>query len=231
MTGRRLHALAMRHAIAQADCQIPYALHTGTRLDNMEADLHGPSHGYDWRGQEGNIVKLAVGELQTLIALLYSQTPPPVGTAIVEGGYLVPKEFIQDAIDLHARRLCHYIVDSLTIGQVCGPEFRGRKDDIIDLACEWVRDKARDVDYYKAVSRPHNIEDFEEDMLNSIRWTYKQYRPDAVRWFRRRWWFWPLPTPWNVTHMARRAVGLGSAMAAGAFVLAGKTATKTRRQE
>jgi len=160
----------------------------GNPIDSIEADLAGPSHGYDVPKNTGNILQR------------------------IEDTF---NELKTDRSDKLIRRLVHYFCDALSIGQIGGKEFwektyisgRVSKDGAIDFACEFVtRKNINKFIRYEFLSLDE-AKDFTKEQMYL---TYKIYYPDSKDWFKNR-----FVTPKEVTHMTRRAVALGASIAYG----------------
>ncbi len=101
--------------------------------------------------------------------------------------------------------LNHYLCDSMTVNQISGNDFWGRKDDLIDLASEMVTDKRKYqtrpfLEYYK------NYDDLHKLMKQRITDTYVVYHKDALKWMNSWYKYIPFYLSGHVTHMIRRAV-------------------------
>ena len=165
------------------------SLDIGGIISNIEPDLRGPSHGYDVKKGSGSLMKY-IREYSRLLRL------------------------DDPSYAKNVRWLTHYILDGMSIGQICGKEFWGRKDDLIDLAGEGVCCKRKWRSYL------YDFGDFDEAVdrvEESIRSTYQLYYDDAKKWLRKGFVF-----PWEVTNHVRRGIAQASSLAASFVVLANR---------
>ena len=142
--------------------QFAYAIPDGHYLADLEPDLQGPSHGYNVFSNKGNILDMVRGKYQEIVNKWRS-------------GKDASKEI---------RWLVHYIADCLTIGQICGPTPKGlwgKKDDAIDLACEFVSDKKKLPSH--VIVNFANIDSALTALKEKMYGTYTIYYPQQQQWF------------------------------------------------
>jgi hypothetical protein len=107
-----------------------------------------------------------------------------------------------DQLEAAVADISHLCLDACTIGQVC-PELWGIRDDMIDLASEFVLNKQRNAIF--PVSFKTEIGGFEA-VRQEIGYTAAKYRRN--HWFR-----YGVPMPWMVAEYTRDAVSRGAGLA------------------
>ena len=101
--------------------------------------------------------------------------------------------------------LNHYLCDSMTVNQISGNDFWGRKDDLIDVASEMVWDKKKyqtrpSFKYYEKYDDLYKVAKYR------ITDTYKNYHDDALKWTNSWYKYIPFYLSRKVTNMIHRAV-------------------------
>jgi hypothetical protein len=210
MSGPIIHKRAMEKMIGVAKVHMPVFWSCGSYWDNIEADWNKKltSHGANLKSKPKNY------------GLLNSHIIPTVDLLIAGFKYMNEDPlvlYVSEDIDYDVliRRLCHYCVDSFTIGQICGSIFWGTKDDKFDIAGELVRgsknlhnnDISFAVNYVKLHQRHKDIMDI----------VVSRYYKDALKWG-------TVVTPREVTNMVRVAVVNGANLAASWVYYAWKEA-------
>jgi hypothetical protein len=188
--------------------EVPVLWTVGSDWDQLEADRSGPSHGCDVDYDAG----LLNGNLSDMIRPAYQE---------VKEGFVAHLQGRQNVdVSVAVRRLCHYAADGMSIGQISGPDLWGRKDDMIDFACELASKKGSWPSSVHDWGAGH-YEDALKDFENSVLFTYGRYRQDADKWFKKFPWF---PTSRAVTDMTRWGVSQAATLTANFILLAWRDA-------
>lgn len=194
MPGMITHKAAMQKTInLLRTINFPLPISVGSYLDNIDIDRNF-SHAFDIVKDKGNIIDYVEEYLLRL------------NDEILSG----------KDISKTCRYITHLVVDSLTIGQICGTELWGKFDDRIDIVCEMVSDKDKwNSTFYYWTS----VEEGLHFLHNEMQTTYDMYYKDTKKWFSG---LFKTPTPKDVTNMTRRAVSLGASISASFIYLTQK---------
>jgi len=161
---------------------------TGSIFDHLRIDKYLPVHGYDVKNNSGNIIDMLEDELLVLKKKFKNREDPT----------------------LTIRRITHLCCDCLSIGQISGSVLWGKKDDLIDLTCELFCGR-RNISIFPVYSFT-SLDEGLNEVKNKMIETYELYHKNSLKWFKT----WTgIPCCKNVKPMLKRAIGLGSTLAAG----------------
>lgn len=186
MAGPIVHHYTMRSlstSCAYTNVQIPDA-GSFIKLDNIYPDLHKNelgSHGFNWAKNAGSIFEKILYEAQA-----------------------VYQNYNTDKYSFHVRNLLHYVVDSMTIGQI-DADLHGKatfllnKDDIIDLKGEFCG-----ADYSPVkIDTQMTYQEFIKAVRAASAQVYDIYHDKAKGWFSK---WWKTPSTSDVKPMFKFAI-------------------------